>query len=138
MIETISAKEYNRRFGGIMKTNKYGAKKTEIQGKKFHSQSEGQLWWELEQQRKQGLIANVQCQAKEELSAYGVHITNYYVDFLVTHNDGSLEYIEHKSSGTVTDGWRIKYKMLEAKHKNDPNIKIKTNWYNQPKTIKAK
>lgn len=108
---------------------KYNNKKTIIDNKKFDSQSEGDLYFDLKMQERQGLIKEVKIHAKEELYAYGVHVCDYYVDFLVYHNDGTKEYIEHKSQGTVTPAWRIKYKMLEAKYKNDKNIKISVNWY---------
>ena len=74
-------------------------------------------------------------QVKEEMWAYGKHICDYYVDFKVYHNDGSIEFIEHKSQGTVTSAWRIKYKLLQAKYSEDKNVKISTNWYKGYKII---
>lgn len=140
--EHITAKEYNQKYGSIFKPekggSKYNNKKTIIDEKKFDSQSEGQLYFDLKMQERQGLIQEVKTQAKEELWAYGVHIADYYVDFLVIHNDGTREFIEHKSTGTVSKSWRIKYKMLEAKYKDDKNVKISTNWYKGYKIIKIK
>lgn len=133
-IEHITAKEYQTFFKKQKepKKNKYNAIKTEVGEKKFDSQSEGNFYWELMMQERQGIIQEVICQAKEELWAYGKHIFNYYVDFKVIHNDGIIEFIEHKSKGTVTDLWRAKWKMLEAKYSNEINggkVKCSINWY---------
>lgn len=116
--------------------NKFGAKKSLVDGKKFDSQSEGQLYAELKLQERAGLIESFEQQVKEELWAYGKHICDYYVDFLVYHNDGTREFIEHK--GKATDAWRIKFKMLCAKYENDPSVKCSINWYQSPNQFKKK
>jgi len=52
------------------------------------------------------------------------HIANYYIDFVIQHNDGSTEYVEIKSPITKTDVWRLKWKMTEAILGNSDNIKL--------------
>jgi len=52
-------------------------------------------------------------QHKIELRAYNKHICNYYIDFVITHHDGTLEYIEVK--GFETNTWRMKWKLTKAK-----------------------
>jgi len=43
------------------------------------------------------------------------------MDFVVTHNDGSLEYVEVK--GFQTEVWRLKWKIFEAIfNKEHPDI----------------
>jgi len=128
-IERMSAKQFNELYGTNFKEkkNKHNNKKVEIDNKIFDSQSEGNLYYDLKMQLRQGLIKDFRTQVKEELYAYGKHICDYYVDFLVEHNDGSKEYIEHK--GQVTKDWRIKYKMLQAKYQNNKDIKVSINWY---------
>lgn len=141
-IEKISAAEFNRKYGTRFKEikpkkNKFNAIKTEIGDKKFDSQSEGNLFWELSMQQKAGMIQSVECQAKEELRSYDEPICNYYVDFKVIHNDGVIEFIEHKSQGTVQAAWQIKWKMLKAKYKKEISqgkVKCSINWY-KSKTI---
>lgn len=141
-IERLTAAEYNAKYGSRFKDyssnkkGKYGAIKSEVGDKKFDSQSEGKLFWELKMQERQGLIREVIMQAKEELRAYGKVICDYYVDFKVIHNDGKIEFIEHKSEGTITPAWRIKWKMLEAKYADDKNVECRINWYKGFKTIK--
>ena len=141
-IERLTIEEFNKKYGTFFKTNpkrnKFNAKKTIIGNKKFDSKSEADLYFELKMQKRQGLIKDIETQVKEELYAYGVHICDYYVDFKVLHNDGTIEFIEHKSKGTVQPAWIIKYKMLEAKYKDDKNVKISINWYKGYKIIKRK
>lgn len=133
-IQKMSVAEFNKKYGSFFKEpkkgkNKFNAVKIEIGDKKFDSTSEGNLFYELELQKKQGLIKDIECQAKEELWAYGVHICDYYVDFKIIKNDNTIEFIEHKSPATATSSWRIKHKMLEAKYKDDKNVEISINLY---------
>lgn len=51
-------------------------------------------------------------QVKIDLKVNGCHVTNYYIDFIITHNDGSLELIEYK--GFETEHWKIKFALLKA------------------------
>ena len=139
-IEKISVAEFNKthpnffikKKGG----NKFNAKKTLLDGKKFDSQSEGDFYAELKLQEQAGLIKSFDTQIKEELYAYGQPICNYYVDFLVYHNDGTKEFIEHK--GQQTPDWWLKWKMLSAKYKDDPKTKLSINWYRSKYQYKKK
>ena len=119
IIEKMNIKKFNERYGSFFKEpkkgkNKYNAIKTQIGDKTFDSKSEGNLFYELELQKKQGLIKDIECQAKEELWAYGVHIGNYYCDFKIIHNDGKIEFLEHK--GIALPEWKLKWRMLLAKY----------------------
>lgn len=137
--EHITAKTFNKEYPNYFKKfkpNKFNAKKVLLDGKKFDSSSEGDYYAELKLQERAGLIKAIDIHVKEELWAYGGHICDYYVDFKVYHNDGSIEFIEHKSEGTVTPAWRIKWKMLEEKYRNDKNVKCSVNWYKGFKTIR--
>lgn len=136
--EHISSKEFQYLYYGQKdkKKNKFGAKKAIVDNKKFDSQSEGDLYCQLKLQQRAGLINSFEQQVKEELWAYGKHICDYYVDFLVYHNDGSREFIEHK--GKATDAWAIKWKMLVAKYDGDKNVKCSINWYQSKNQFKKK
>ena len=135
MVEHMSAEQFNKEYPTYFKKpkgNKYNAKKILLDGRVFDSTSEGDLYAELKLQERAGLIAKVECQWKEELWAYGKHITNYFVDFKVTHNDGTIEFIEHKSKGTVTGTWLFKWAMLLAKYANEISrgeVRCSKNWY---------
>jgi len=134
-VEHISTKEFNKKYGSIFKTppvksNKFNARKVIIGEKKFDSKSEGDYYVDLELQVKAGLIKSIETQVREEFWAYGKHICNYYVDFLVYHNDGTREFIEHK--GMATPLWRVKWKLLLAKYDNEISkgeVKCSINWY---------
>lgn len=139
MIEHITPEEFKYVYYGQKKNgvrNKFGARKKIIDNHKFDSSSEGDFYCELKLQERAGLIKSFEQQVKEELWAYGVHICDYYVDFLVYHNDGTREFIEHK--GKATNEWRIKWKMLVAKYKDDKSVKCSINWYQSKYEFKRK
>lgn len=93
--------------------NKYGAKKTAFKGKIYDSKFEAGTAEYYDTLLGVGEIKEVQRQVKIPLEAYGVHIFNYFIDFIVIHHDGHLEYVEAK--GQETDVWKAKWKMLEGK-----------------------
>ena len=145
-LEHIKSKDFNTKYPTYFKKphnkNKFGAKRVIIDNLKFDSKSEGNLYAELMIQEREGLIESVECQSKEALEAYGTTIGNYYVDFKVRHlkaNGGAIEFIEHKSVGTVTDLWKWKWKMLLAKYHDEierGEVICNINWYKGYKIIK--
>lgn len=137
-MEKLSVKSMNEKNGSIFKELK--KPKLNNRGQKItkDSDSEGDLYGQLCKQEKEGIIEGFDTQVKEELFAYGKHICNYYVDFKVYHRDGSAEYIEHKSTATSTEAWRMKFAMLQAKYSDDKNIKCSINWYKGYRIIQAK
>lgn len=48
-----------------------------------------------------------------------------YPDFLITHGDGSLEYVDTK--GMITELWKMKWKMFKYQQR-DSNIKFTIVW----------
>lgn len=103
------------------KGNKLHAKKQEFKGVQYHSGLEAKCAADLEYKMKCGEISSVERQVKMPLEVKGKHIANYYVDFLVTHNDGVQEYIEVK--GMVTPEARLKMRMFEAQYCDGRNVK---------------
>lgn len=93
--------------------NKFGAKKSTYNGFNYDSKFEANVAQDLDLRLRVGEIKGIERQVKIPLVAYGKHITNYFIDFVVTHNDGHLEYVEAK--GYETDVWKMKWKMLEGK-----------------------
>lgn len=131
-ITKINKEQFLTYFKKPKKKNKFSAKRIILDGKKFDSKSEGELYAELMLQQRAGLIESIECQSKEELWAYGHNIGNYYVDFKIRHLDGKIEYIEHKSKGTETALWRWKWKMLLAKYHDQierGEVVCNINWY---------
>jgi len=96
----------------IQRFNKYGAKSTQVDGVTYHSKFEAGYADELRLRLMAKDIKSWERQVKLDLKVNGVHITNYYIDFIVTHNDDSREFVEVK--GFETDLWKIKWKLLEA------------------------
>ena len=85
--------------------------KTAKQGKN-DSKFEASKAQDLELLKKAGEIKDFTEQVKIPLVVNGFHICNYYIDFVVDHNDGETEYIETK--GYATDVWKLKWKLFEA------------------------
>ena len=113
----------------LKKGNKYGAIKTEYGGGRFDSKKEARKAMELDLLKKGGMITDWETHKKLPLDVNGYHIANYYVDFIVYHNgkiyeDGTIEYLEIKAPITMTPVFKIKWKLLEALVKDDPNIKM--------------
>jgi hypothetical protein len=76
---------------------------------------------ELELLKRAGEIKDFREQVKIPLEVNGYHICNYFIDFVVDHNDGTTEYIETK--GYATDVWKLKWKMFEALY-DKPDTKL--------------
>ena len=72
-----------------------------------------------------GDIKKVERQVKLSLDVNNFHICNYYIDFKVTHNDDTIEYIEVK--GIETKDWKLKWKLCEALFQDD--IQKGLNWF---------
>lgn len=106
----------------VKRGSKYGNKKKEYGGKVYHSKAEAQYAKELDLRMKAKDIIGWDRQVKIPLDVNGKHIANYYMDFVVTCRDATLEFVEVK--GFETETWRLKFKLLEALYGDDPNIKI--------------
>lgn len=50
------------------------------------------------------------------------HFRNYYIDFVIYHNDDSVEYVETK--GMETEVWRMKWFLTEMIFCDDPVITL--------------
>lgn len=97
-------------------TNKYGAKKTEYNGKKYDSKFEAGVAQELDLRLKGKDILEVIPQYKVEIPVHcpdgTLAFTVYHkVDFRIKHRDGSYELCEAK--GVETDDYKWRRKLLE-------------------------
>lgn len=100
---------FSQRFG-----NKYGAKKTEFNGKRYDSKFEAGVAQDLDLRLKAGDILAVEPQFKIEAWCYrenGLKAfkVSHKVDFRITHKDGSYELIEAKGVETTDYRWRRKF-----------------------------
>jgi len=103
---------YTENWWRKQRGNKYHAKGQNYDGRYFHSLFEIHVYQDLQWRQKAGEISEIECQHKIDIKVNGIHITNYYIDFMVTYPDGSKEYIEAK--GFETTDWRIKWNLVNA------------------------
>jgi len=87
------------------KSNKYGAKKTVINGIKFDSKAEAEYYECLQRELRLGLIDSIEVQPKVYLTEARIL---YKSDFLVTEN-GKKYYVDIK--GMQTPVFRLKLKL---------------------------
>lgn len=106
-----------------VKSRKYGNKLTEFNGEKYHSKFEAKVAQELHYRKLAGEITEIKRQVKIPLDVNGVHICNYYIDFVIERTDGITEYIEAK--GIISDVWRLKWRLFEALYKDKENIELR-------------
>lgn len=104
------------------KGNKYGAKSSTYDGIQYHSKLEAKYASDLDLLKKAGEIKDWERQLKISLDVNGYHIANYYIDFVIHHNNGTKEYVEVK--GFETEVWRLKWKLTEALLGDQPDIKL--------------
>lgn len=98
------------------KRNKYGAIKTEFNGKRYDSKFEAAVAQDLELQKQAGAILDYETQYKVEMWAHTSDGTpafkmSHKVDFRVHHLDGSFELLEAK--GIETADYKLRRKFLE-------------------------
>lgn len=122
--KSITIEEY-RQLQKKKKKPKYGNIITTIDGIKFHSKLEASYYQELKIKKAAGIVKDFSLQPKfllqppfnhEGMAIEGI---TYVGDFLITHNDGSLEVVDTK--GAETDVFRIKKKMFHYYH---PHLKL--------------
>lgn len=92
--------------------NKYNNTPQLYNGMRYDSKKEAEYAKQLDLRVKAKDIKSWERQVKIDLRVNGKHITNYYVDFVITHNDKSREYAEVK--GFSTDLFRLKWVLFEA------------------------
>ena len=106
----------------VIRDSKYGNVKKIFGGRAYASKKEARYAQELELRIKAKDIKSWKPQVKIDLQSNGHHICNYYIDFMIEHNDGLIEYVEVK--GFATEVWRLKWKLCEAQYGKNPNYKL--------------
>ena len=99
-------------YSTVYQKSKYSSKTCEYKGSIYHSRKEAAYAQELDFRLKAKEFKKWERQIKIDLRLNGEHICNYYMDFVITHHDGSKEFVEVK--GFATEVWRLKWKMTEA------------------------
>lgn len=107
------------------KQNKYRNTPRLYDGHVYQSTKEAKYAIQLDLRKRAGEIKGWEKQVKIDLKVLGQHICNYYCDFIITHNDGTKEYIDVKSDATVLPLFMIKWRLLEIHVKNfEPENKL--------------
>lgn len=107
----------------LFTNNKYGAEKTEWNGRVYDSKKEAKRAAALEQQEKFGIIKNLQKQVAFELQpgytnnqGKKIRPITYIADFV--YQKDNVFYVEDVkgSAKTLTDAYKIKKKLFEYKY----------------------
>lgn len=98
------------------------AKKQTYNDLKYDSGFEARYAQELDLRVKWKDIKRWERQIKIPIDVNGYHICNYFIDFVVYHNDDTIEYVETK--GYATEVWRLKWKLFEALYSDKPDVKL--------------
>ncbi len=112
-------------FTKTLQTNqsKFKAIRQTYEGNSYHSKKEAQYAAELDMLMRGKAIKSWQRQVKIELlGENGTKVCNYFIDFVVTHKDGTTEYVEVK--GFETPEWKLKWKLFEDKMKGQHDVKL--------------
>lgn len=102
------------RKGGRRKPNKYGAKKTEVDGIVFDSGLEAQRYGQLKALEAAGEIHNLTFQPRYEFVVNGVRIGSYRPDFRYMDNEGDFHTEDVK--GVRTRDLSLRLKLMQAIH----------------------
>lgn len=108
------------------KRNKYGNRKTEIDGIKFDSQKEAEYYCQLKLLKRAGEIKDFGMQQRYELlptfkkNGMTFKSVTYVADFVIVNNDGTTEVVDVK--GMETQVFKIKQKLFEYMY---PNLSLK-------------
>ena len=94
-----------------MTRNKYGAKKTVVDGIKFDSKAEARRYGHLKLLERVGDISNLELQPKYELMIKGIKVGFYKADFRYMQ-DGQL--IVEDVKGMKTPIYNLKKKIIKA------------------------
>lgn len=98
------------RAGG--KASKYSSVITTYGGILYHSKKEAAYAEELDTRVRCKDIRSWERQVRIPLDVNGAHICDYVMDFVITHNDETKEFVEVK--GFEKPEWKLKWKLLQA------------------------
>lgn len=116
-------KKFSLKDGKIVnksKSSKFGNVKVEIDGYKFDSRKESEFYGSLKIKKQAGLIKNFKMQVPYNIVVNNIHIANYFLDFEVDNNDGTIEYIDIKGKDKKTNKFiktgvfALKKRLVEA------------------------
>ena len=89
--------------------NKYGAKKTTVDGITFDSKWEAQRWGELKAMERGGYVKDLERQVKYEIIVNDQKICRYVADF-------RYKKVDDDAKGFETPDFKLKKKLMKAVH----------------------
>jgi hypothetical protein len=101
--------------------SKYRAKRTEIDGKVFHSGKEARRYAELKTLERAGYISGLELQPKLPIEICGEHLCNYIADFKYWE-DGTLVIEDVK--GVRTPTFNLKWKAVQIQYRGKAEFRI--------------
>jgi len=116
MSEVMTREEYQAAFAKPKRGNKFGAKRTLVDGICFDSKAEASYYAALKLRERAGEVTDVELQRPYALTVNGVLVATYRADFVFW--DISLRrrrVIDVK--GIMTPVFRLKQKLMRACHK---------------------
>jgi hypothetical protein len=122
MTETMTRQEYQAAVAKPKRGNKYGAKRTIVDGITFDSKREAEVYGDLKLLERAGKIYGFERQRKFELIVNGEIIGNYRADFafIDVEQDGRLRVIDVK--GVVTRDFKRVWKIIKAAYSIDIEV----------------
>ena len=102
----------------------------------YDSKFEAGFAQELEIRKRAGEIKSWEKQKVLDLIVNNYIVCTYKIDFIIYHNDGTIEYTETK--GYATPIWRLKWKLFEACYSDLPNVKLTVIYQGKGRVPKAK
>ncbi len=96
-----------------MYRSKYNAKRTEVDGIKFHSKKEAKRYQRLKHELELGLISKLELQKPYKCVVMGTKICTYFADFYYWDTT-KAKWITEDVKGMSTAMYRIKKKLVEA------------------------
>jgi hypothetical protein len=122
----MNINDFNKNFSfqkGKIKTNKsnkYNNLKVVIDGYTFDSKKEAEFYGSLKLKKQAGFIKDFKMQVKYEIKINNIHIANYFMDFEITNNDESVDYVDIKAKDKKTNKFiktgvfALKKRLVEA------------------------
>lgn len=98
------------------------AKKMEYDGYLYDSKFEAGYAQELDLRVKAKDIKSWERQKTLELVVNNYVVCTYKIDFIIYHNDDTIEYVETKGYAHPT--WRLKWKLFEALYGDEPGVQL--------------
>lgn len=112
MTDTIDAADYAK---AAKKPSKFKNQKDERDGITFHSKMEARRYDQLKLMENQGVITHLALQPRYPLVVNGVKVCTYVGDFRY-HDEETGETVVEDAKGAITEGFRIKSKLMLAVH----------------------